>query len=57
MELMRIDLDSDGHVRFDEFRGLLGNPGAGIAKSDVRKRFREVDPDRNRLINCAQLIE
>jgi hypothetical protein len=34
MELVRIDLDGDGRVRFDEFRRLLGYLGAGISKSD-----------------------
>jgi Ca2+-binding EF-hand superfamily protein len=51
------DRNDDGRIDFGEFRRLLEGLEAAMSVEEMRIGFREVDVDRDGLIDCREFID
>ena len=56
-EFALADLNHDDRINFVEFRQLLEGLQAGMSERDMQIGFREVDTDRDGLIDREEFIE
>ena len=51
------DRNDDGRIDFEEFRRLMEGLDDAMSVDELRIGFREVDVDRDGLIDCREFIE
>lgn len=56
-EFAAADRDKDGRIDFGEFKLLLEGLDAGMSIEEMQIGFREVDADRNGLIDCREFVD
>jgi Ca2+-binding EF-hand superfamily protein len=56
-EFAAADRDNDGRIDYDEFKQLLDGLEAGMSEEEMRIGFREIDTDRDGLIDRREFAD
>ena len=55
-DFARVDRNGDGHVNYEEFKELLEGLEAGMTEEEMQIGFRELDTNRDGLIDTRDLL-